>query len=159
MEKTTANENASHDYRPRVGMGILVVRDNKFLLGKRLGKHMPGYYAAPGGHLEHGETFADCARREIFEETGLNLSSVRLLMIGNYLFDDRHYVDIDVVAEVGPGEPSILEPHKCAGWDWYSADQLPAPLFVVTARMIETYINGAPLNDQVINELVQQKTT
>jgi 8-oxo-dGTP diphosphatase len=119
---------------------------------------MPGYYAAPGGHLEHGETFADCARREILEETGLNVTSVRLLTIGNYLFGDRHYVDIDVVVEVGPGEPSILEPDKCAGWNWYAADKLPAPLFVVTARMIETYVHGATLNDEVVHELVQQQT-
>src|SRR5580658_2031606 len=81
----------------RVGVGVLVVRDGKFLLGKRLGKHMPGYYAAPGGHLEHGESFAACAKREVFEETGLEATSVRLLTVGNYLFGDKHYIDIDVI--------------------------------------------------------------
>ncbi len=141
---------------PRVGMGVLVVRDGKFLLGKRLGQHMPGYYAAPGGHLEHGESFAACAKREVFEETGLEVASVRLLTIGNYLFGNKHYIDIDVIVEAPFGEPRVMESHKCAGWDWYHPEQLPSPLFVVTQRMIESYKSAAPPIERVMDEVVRQ---
>lgn len=132
------------------------MRDGKILLGKRLGKHMPGYYAAPGGHLEHGESFAACAKREVLEETGLAVTSVRLLTIGNYLFGNQHYIDIDVIVEAPFGGPKLMEPHKCAGWDWYHLGQLPSPLFIVTQRMIEAYKGTAPLIEKVMDEVVQQ---
>jgi len=39
-------------------------------------------------------------------------------------------------------EPQLLEPDKCEGWAWYELDALPEPLFIVTARMIESYRAG-----------------
>jgi 8-oxo-dGTP diphosphatase len=63
--------------RPRVGLGVLVVRqdpssgEKQILVGKRLGSHGAGDWALPGGHLEYLETLEGCARRETLEETGL----------------------------------------------------------------------------------------
>ena len=132
--------------RPHIGMGILVLRENRVLLGKRQGSHGAGYFAAPGGHLEFGESFAAGVRREVREETGLEISELRLLSVGNYLFGradgERHYVDVDFVCEAPSGEPQLLEPDKCEGWAWYELDALPEPLFIVTARMIEGYRAG-----------------
>ena len=54
----------------RVGVGVIIVRDGNVLLGERAGSHGAGTWALPGGHLEFGETVADCARREVLEETG-----------------------------------------------------------------------------------------
>jgi 8-oxo-dGTP diphosphatase len=141
---------------PRIGVGVLVVRNEQFLLGKRIGEHMPGYYAAPGGHLEHGETFSQCATREIFEETGLNVTATRLLTLGNYMFENKHYVDIDMVVEVSSGEAQNREPLKCAGWQWYSADNLPSPLFIVTKRMITAYLNKDNNIEAIVDELIKQ---
>lgn len=126
----------------KVGVGVLVVRDGKFLLAKRIGEHMPGFYAAPGGHLEYGETFDQCARREILEETGLIVSKVTFLTVGNYMFGNKHYVDVDMLAEVQAGEAQVLEPYKHEFWQWYSIDELPSPLFVVTENMIKAYTGG-----------------
>lgn len=105
--------------RPRVGVGVLVVRNDLILLGKRCGAHVPGFYAAPGGHLEFGESFVQCAKREVLEETGLDATNVRFLMIGNYKFGSKHYVDVDMLAECPDGEPTAMEPDKCAEWKWY----------------------------------------
>jgi 8-oxo-dGTP diphosphatase len=132
----------------RVGMGILVMRAGRVLLGQRRGSHGAGYFAAPGGHLEFGESFAEAARREVREETGLEITGLRLLSVGNYLFDGtRHYVDIDFVCEAPCGEAQLREPEKCAGWAWYDTDQLPEPLFIVTQRMIESLRSGAILHN------------
>ena len=102
---------------------------------------MPGYYAAPGGHLEYGESFADCAIREIAEETRLSVTNEYFLMIGNYNLDSKHYVDIDMVVDRPTGEPITKEPDKVSEWKWYKHENLPSPLFIVTERMITAYLN------------------
>ncbi|KAK3067338.1 hypothetical protein LTS18_001172, partial [Coniosporium uncinatum] len=81
---------------PRVGVGVFVLRGNKFIVGKRLGSHGEGTYALPGGHLEYGESFEECAAREVLEETGLDVSELRFLTATNSVFDDvkKHYVTI-----------------------------------------------------------------
>lgn len=138
----------SENLQTRAGMGILVMREGRVLLGKRRGSHGAGYYAAPGGHIEYGESFAETARREVREETGLEITSLRLLSVGNYLFDGaRHYVDIDVVCEAPFGEAQLREPEKCEGWAWYDPDDLPEPLFIVTRRMLEARRSGVILRD------------
>lgn len=145
-----------HCIHPRVGVGVLVVRGEQILLGKRCGKHMPGVYGAPGGHLEAGETFADCARREILEETGLNTADVRFLCLGHYQFGDSHYVDVDMVANCPEGEALPLEPDKCQEWKWYSVHNLPSPLFIVTKRMIDAYLAGNAVDESAIHSILQQ---
>lgn len=129
--------------RPRVGMGVLVMRQGKVLLGRRRGAHGEGYYAAPGGHIEFGETFEETARREVREECGLEVRDIRLLSVGAYLWDvDKHYVDVDVACEAEEGEPRNLEPENCDGWAWYDTDYLPAPIFVVTQVMLKSLREG-----------------
>jgi len=131
-------------------MGVLVMRRGRVLLGRRRGSHGEGYYAAPGGHIEFGESFEQAARREVREETGLEIADLKLLSVGNYVFkrDDgeRHYIDVDFICEAPGGEPQLAEPEKCDGWDWYDLDDLPQPLFVVTRRMIESLRSGVTLH-------------
>jgi 8-oxo-dGTP diphosphatase len=151
-----------NEQRPYVGMGILVQRGNQILLGKRRGSHGAGYYAAPGGHLEYGESFELAVRREVREETGLEITNLRLLAVGNYLFTrpaqarqeagQRHYVDVDFVCEAPVGEAQLREPDKCEGWAWYTLGALPEPLFIVTQRMIESWQTGAILCDPALLE-------
>lgn len=134
--------------RPLVGMGVLVMRGKKVLLGKRLGAHGEGYYAAPGGHVEFGESLAETARREVREECGLEIEDIRLLSVGTYMWgDDQHYVDVDVVCQAPLGEPHNLEPHNCAGWAWYDLDNLPEPLFIVTEVMVKALRSGQVMPD------------
>lgn len=107
----------------RVGVGVIVRRpDGKILLGERLGSHGAGKFAFPGGHLEHGETFEDCALRELAEETGIELGSrPRHVATTNdvMMTEKKHYVTIFMLGEVSDEvEPQNLEPHKCKGWSW-----------------------------------------
>ena len=120
----------------RVGVGVLVVRDGRVLLGRRLGSHGAGTWAPPGGHLEPGETVDACARREALEETGLVLGDVAP---GPWSVDDfpeiaRRYVTLFAVADAA-GEPGRREPDKCAGWAWCAWDALPEPLFAPLASL------------------------
>jgi ADP-ribose pyrophosphatase YjhB (NUDIX family) len=63
--------------------GVLVKCGNKVLLCKRNTKGLyPGMWSLPGGHLEDGESSMDCARREHFEETDIDIDDHDLTFIG-----------------------------------------------------------------------------
>jgi 8-oxo-dGTP diphosphatase len=123
--------------QPRVGIGVLVLKQGQLLLGKRRGAHGAGEYASPGGHLEHLEGFAMCATREVREETGLEIANIRFLRVHNVTtYAPRHYVDLSFAADWVAGEPEVREPDKVERWDWYDLDALPAPLFATLPTAI-----------------------
>ncbi|MEP7120658.1 MAG: NUDIX domain-containing protein [Byssovorax sp.] len=139
---------AAPDLQPRVGIGVLVMKEGKLLLGKRKGSHGEGEYASPGGHLEHLESFAAAAEREVLEETGLKIGPVRFLRVLNTTrYAPRHYVDIAFVAEWASGEPEVREPEKVEGWSWYELSNLPSPLFGTLPTAIEALRTGQCLWD------------
>lgn len=128
---------------PRVGVGVMVLKGDKVLLGKRRGSHGAGEYAFPGGHLEYMESFEHCAKREVMEETGVEIENVRFARVSNIkAYAPKHYVHIGLVADWKKGEPRVLEPDKCEGWDWYLLDELPQPLFKTLPKDIEAYWTG-----------------
>lgn len=133
------------DIRPKVGVGVHIVHDGKLLLHKRKGEHGGGLWGGPGGHLELGESFEDCVRRETKEEAGIELGEIKLLCVTNLKFPDgKHYVDLGFLAEWKSGEPKVLEPHKNEGWRWFDINNLPGEdeLFGCTSFYKETYLSG-----------------
>ncbi|RNF86371.1 nucleotide triphosphate diphosphatase NUDT15 [Montanilutibacter psychrotolerans] len=117
---------------PRVGVGVIVMREGRVLLGQRIGSHGAGTWAPPGGYLEFGESVEDCARREVLEETGLRIGTVTPGPYANNRFvaEHRHTVTLFVVADGGAGEPAAREPDRCARWQWFAWSSLPEPLFL-----------------------------
>ncbi len=131
--------------RPKVGIGLLLVKDGKILLGKRKSPHGHGEYGGPGGHLEHMESFKDCALRELREEAGqqIKVKNVRFLCITNMRkYNPKHYIDVGIVAEWVSGTPKVIEPHKLESWGWYDIDNLPTPLFAVEPNYVVAYKTG-----------------
>jgi len=64
---------------PRVGIGIVLLRGDEVLLVKRGKPPGVGQWSLPGGAQELGETAEACARRELFEETGLEAGPLQLI--------------------------------------------------------------------------------
>lgn len=122
---------------PRIGVGVIVMRSELLLLGKRRGSHGAGTWALPGGHLEFGESIEECAIREVREETGLELDEVTLGPYTNTVFaaEGKHYVTLFVLSRSAAGEPVVREPAKCAEWRWFGWYALPAPLFAPLAAL------------------------
>ncbi len=136
--------------QPKVGMGIMIMRDGKVLMGKRKTSHGVGEYAFPGGHLEYMESFEDCARREVMEEAGIKIKHIRFLHVGNILhYAPKHYVNVVLFAEWESGEAQVLEPDKLEEWQWYDMDNLPSPVFIQTGLAIESYKTGKNYYDKV----------
>lgn len=131
--------NASLDTpKPRVGVGVLVAKEGKILLGKRKGAHGIGCYSPPGGNLEFKETVEACAIRELNEETGLIPLSIQLGPWTQDVIDEKHYISLFAITTEFEKEPQLLEPHKCEGWDWYLWDELPMPLFPPLASLVKS---------------------
>jgi 8-oxo-dGTP diphosphatase len=126
---------------PQVGVGAIVIKDGKILLGKRKGSHGAGSWSFPGGHLEFGESVESCARREVLEETGITLKNIRLGPFTNDIFptEHKHYVTLFVVADYASGDLAIKEPDKCEKWDWFDWNNLPRPLFVPIENLLNQH--------------------
>jgi 8-oxo-dGTP diphosphatase len=125
---------------PRVGVGVIVLREGLVLLGQRAGSHGADTWALPGGHLEFGESVEECAAREVMEETGLSIQDVRLGPYTNDVFvsEAKHYVTLFVTAGCPAGEPQLREPEKCSCWQWFSWAELPQPLFQPLASLVRS---------------------
>ena len=132
--------------RPKVGVGVVVIKDGKILLGKRKNAHGKGAWCFPGGHLEFNESWEDCALRETMEETGITIKNIRFGTATNDIFqaEGKHYITIFMLSDYGSGEVKIMEPEKCERWDWFEWDNLPQPLFVPIQNLHKRNYN--PLN-------------
>ena len=118
----------------RVGVSVLIEKDGMVLMGLRKGSHGAGTWAFPGGHVDFGEGPIMTARREVFEETGMDVGAVQVVRTmpwcnGYFPEVNRQYITLYLRAEYIGGEPKLIEPHKCEGWRWVSWDSPPTPLF------------------------------
>lgn len=132
------------DYnRPKVGVGIYVCKDGKVLVGMRKGAHADSTWCAPGGHLEKGESWEQAARREVLEETGMEIKNVRYCNATNDIYPDgRHYITIQMVADWKSGEAQVLEPEKMnSAWEWRAWDDMPKPRMLSFENFINTGYN------------------
>lgn len=143
-------ENKITEQRPKVGIGTMVVKNGKVLLGKRKGSHGEGEYAFPGGHLEYMESFEECAKREVREECGIEIENVRFQFLANVTkYAPKHYVHIGLIADWKSGESKVLEQEKSESWDWYDIEKLPNPLFEMCRIAIDSYQTGKQYYDNI----------
>lgn len=122
----------------RVGVGIVIWRHNngrqEVLLGKRKGSHGAGEWSFPGGKVEGKERPAVTAEREVEEEIGCALVSLRRMDFWSHdIYDelDHAYLTLYYKGRLYPGEePKLMEPDKCVEWRWFGwVEDLPTPLF------------------------------
>ncbi|MGH6942649.1 MAG: NUDIX hydrolase [Geminicoccaceae bacterium] len=91
--------------QPVIGVGVVVWHGERVLLVQRARPPRQGQWSLPGGGLRLGETLAEAARREVMEETGLEVDLGEIVATIDLIerSDDRrvryHYVLIDFVAE------------------------------------------------------------
>lgn len=99
------------DY-PFVGIGVVIWKDNKFLLIQRGKPPRMGQWSIPGGRQELGETVKETALRETLEETGLTVELTDFLDVVDSIQKDEegniafHATLVDYAAEWLSGEAS-----------------------------------------------------
>jgi 8-oxo-dGTP pyrophosphatase MutT (NUDIX family) len=104
--------------RFHVHVDAIVQRGNDVLVMKRAGGAMTGAWYFAGGTLERGESPEEGVRREIHEETALEVDDLRLLRAWNYRADETTpAVGITYTCTVPAGtEPSINDEHVAYRW-------------------------------------------
>jgi ADP-ribose pyrophosphatase YjhB (NUDIX family) len=116
--------------RPIIGVGAVIIREDRVLLVRRATEPLKGEWSVPGGVLELGEKLRDGIRREVLEETGLEVEPGDVLDVFDSIFRDEqgrtqyHYVLIDYLCRLLLGEAK-------AGSDvsevrWVQEDELAA---------------------------------
>ena len=116
-------DNTSH-LCPRIGAGAAVFKDGKVLLIKR---HDNGLWAYPGGLVEVGETLAEAAERELWEETRIRGQATQLIGI----FDSRKWKSqvkahmYHTLFRVESADPSPEITTEATEVGFFSEDNLP----------------------------------
>lgn len=125
---------------------MVVSKDNKILLVRHK-KGNQRYWVLPGGRLEYGETFEECAVRELKEETGLDVEFERFLFLSEAIAPDRsrHIVNIFIKAKVVGGTMKLGDEPVLAGVDFMPLEDLEKlTLFPpVSAEILESLQPGA----------------
>jgi len=108
--------------RPIVGIGVVVLRGDTVLLVRRGKPPNVGSWTLPGGAQEIGETAETAARRELLEETGIEVGPLRFAAVVDSIRRDAdgrvqyHYTIVDFCARWAAGEPRAASDVTEAVW-------------------------------------------
>ena len=129
--------------RPMIGIGVIVIKNNKVLLGKRKNSHGEGTWCFPGGHLEFNEEIEECGKREVLEETGIKIKNIKLGPFTNDIFkkEGKHYVTLFLISDYDSGKVRVMEPDKFEKWEWFEWGKLPKPLFLPIQNLLKQKFN------------------
>jgi mutator protein MutT len=126
--------------RPLVGVGGVVITDGRALLIRRAGPPLQGEWSIPGGLLELGESLNQGVRRELAEETGLEVRVLDLIEVFERVFPDDdgrtkyHFVILDYLCEAVSGEARAAS--DVTDVAWAQEDELASYSLTPTATRV-----------------------
>jgi ADP-ribose pyrophosphatase YjhB (NUDIX family) len=103
-------------------VGAIILKRNRVLLVERAKSPLKGYWSLPGGVLEIGEHLQDGIRREVLEETGLEVEPLRVVTVFERIMRDQkgkpeyHYVLIDYLCRVTGGALQAADDVSRVAW-------------------------------------------
>ncbi|MEZ4637208.1 MAG: alginate lyase family protein [Caldilineaceae bacterium] len=106
----------------KLGVNVAIIQDNRILLTQREDFEV---WCLPGGGVEAGESLEEAARREVFEEIGLDVEITRLVGIYSIPEDGVGSGHIAVFAGRATGGELTLDPNEVIAADYFSLDTLP----------------------------------
>jgi len=108
--------------RPFLGVGGVIIDDNRVLLVRRANPPLQGEWSIAGGLVEVGETTQQALVREVLEETGLHVEATGLVEVFERILQDAqsrvqyHYVLLDYRCRVLGGEAQAASDVSEARW-------------------------------------------
>lgn len=125
---------------PTVGALIFNADGKLFLMSSHKWR---GKWVVPGGHIELGETMEQALRREIREETGLEIRDIEFLCFQEFLYDQRfwkpcHFIFFDFACRTDSTEVVLND--EAQDYVWIDIDRIEElPIEHYTAVAIDTY--------------------
>jgi len=142
----------SQDKKVGVGFGVMILKDNKVLLGKRHQDpnkadselHGGGTWTMPGGKIHFGEAFEEAAVREVMEETGIKINQDKLKFISltNDRVFDAHFITVGFLCKDFKGKAKVMEPNEITEWQWFELNSLPEKVFFPSAKVLKNYLDN-----------------
>lgn len=128
--------------RPIIGVGAIIFEGENVLLAKRGKPPSLGNWSIPGGALELGEMLEDACKREVLEETGLNVELISRFTVLDRVTRDQwervqyHYVLVDYICR--PSGGSLNPGSDISDVKWCPLDKLTEfqPMTRGTAQVI-----------------------
>lgn len=143
-----ANDSRRYPPRPVLGVGALIFKADRVLLIERGKEPLKGQWSLPGGAVETGERVEDAIIREMFEETGLEVTPTQIAVIFERIMYDAeslpeyHYLLIDFFCEVRGG--SLCPGDDCRNAAWFTLEEIELlPITVGTLEVIRAARSGA----------------
>ncbi len=119
--------NRKYPDRPIPGVGVIIYDEEKVLIMKRAFDPSANRWSIPGGAVELGEKVRDAAKREVFEELGLEVEIKGVVeVLDNIIYEGGkikyHFVLIDFWAELKGGTLQLSP--ECLDAQWVSRNEL-----------------------------------
>jgi 8-oxo-dGTP diphosphatase len=134
---------------PQLAVGAIVVADGAMLMVQRGQELARGLWSVPGGRVEAGEYLNDALKREVLEETGIDIEVGALAGIFEVI-GERHYVILDYLATTS-AKADPVPGTDAADARWVPLEEIPSlectPRFVETMRAWGV-LPGAPSADE-----------
>jgi len=93
---------------PKLGVLTLKRSENK--------EFPPGFWEIQGGHLEHGEAIEECLKRELLEETGLQIEIIKPINAYTYKIGDREHIEVVYLCTTEGSDIKLSDEHSDFRW-------------------------------------------
>jgi len=131
-----------HPGKDFIGIGVFALilnNKNQILLLKRNNKN---YWERPGGKIEYGENIFSALKREILEETGIQIKTINKLNNPIYINEEinykEHWIGLQYVVQYKSGKAKIMEPEIYEDIKWFDINKLPK-IHPTSKKVIKLY--------------------